>query len=230
MQEAVSALQTVFEQIFRAAEKSGRDTDSVKLVGASKKKDAALIRNFRRSGLKDFGENYVQEFLGKHSDLVEEDINWHFFGHLQRNKVKYIIDKVDMIQSLDSVRLAKKIQKEAEKKERSSVDVLIQVNVGKEDQKSGIMPSELPELISEIKNLKNLNLRGLMSLPPFLEPEELRPYHRRLRELRDRMLTEMKLDSGIFCELSMGMSRDFAVAVEEGATIVRVGTLLFGER
>ncbi len=230
MQEAVSALQTVYEQIFRAAEKSGRDTDSVKLVGASKKKDAALIRNFRRSGLKDFGENYVQEFLGKHSDLVEEDINWHFFGHLQRNKVKYIIDKVDMIQSLDSVRLAKKIQKEAEKKERSSVDVLIQVNVGKEDQKSGIMPSELPELISEIKNLKKLNLRGLMSLPPFLEPEELRPYHRRLRELRDRMLTEMELDSGIFCELSMGMSRDFAVAVEEGATIVRVGTLLFGER
>lgn len=230
MQEAVSALKTVYEQIFRAAEKCGRDPDTIKLVGASKKKDSTLIRKFIRSGLKDFGENYVQEFLGKHSDLSEEDISWHFFGHLQRNKVKYIIDKVDIIQSLDSVRLAKKIQKEAKKKERSSVDVLIQVNVGKEEQKSGIMPSELPELISEIKNLDSLNLRGLMSLPPFLEPEELRPYHRRLRELRDKMIIEMKLDPEIFCELSMGMSQDFTVAVEEGATMVRVGTLLFGKR
>ncbi len=230
MESKIELLKKVYQVVGGAAEIGGRRADDVRLIGVSKRKPAQLIRDFRRAGLRDFGENYVQEFLDKYEELKDEDIVWHFIGSLQRNKVKYIVDKVAMIHTVDSVKLAAEIEKQAEKKEIPFIDVLIQVNVGKEEQKGGIEENELAAAFEEISKMNHLRVRGLMSIPPFLEAEELRPYHRRLREVYLRLVRDFSLDQDVFSELSMGMSADFDVAIEEGATMVRVGTLIFGER
>ena len=230
MREKIDLLKKVYEVISGAADISGRDGHDVKLIAVSKKKPAEDILNFRRAGVVDFGENYVQEFIEKYETLKEEDIRWHFIGHLQSNKVKYIVDKVFMIHTVDKVSLAQEIQKQAEKNGLPFVNVLIQVNVGEEPQKSGVMPEDLYELVNEVLKFDRIRVRGLMSIPPFLDSEELRPYHRKLFELRRNVLEKTDADPNVFKELSMGMSGDFDTAIEEGSTMVRIGSMLFGAR
>lgn len=230
LRNKIDLIKNVYTAIKESAENSGRDVTQVRLVAVSKTKPVEDILQFRRAGIREFGENYVQEFIEKYEALADHDILWHFIGTLQSNKVKYIIDKVYMIHTVDSVSLAAEIQKQAEKKNVHKVKVLIQVNVGNEPQKGGVNPEDLVEIYNEINKFDRISIRGLMSIPPFLEAEELRPFHRKLFDLRDMILKESSADPSEFRELSMGMSADFDVAIEEGATIVRIGSILFGER
>jgi len=230
VKKTIDLLKKVYEAIGVAAEISGREGQNIKLIAVSKKKPAEDVLRFRRAGVVDFGENYVQEFVEKFETLKEEDLRWHFIGHLQRNKVKYIVDKVFMIHTVDKISLASEIQKQAQKFDLPFVNILIQVNIGEEPQKSGVLPDDLEELVNEILKLDRIRLRGLMSIPPFLTSEELKPYHRKLFELRRDILENTEADPMIFKELSMGMSGDFDTAIEEGSTMVRIGSLLFGAR
>lgn len=223
----IALLKKMYTIIYESADLARREGDVVKLIGVSKKKPAEMVESFRRAGLRDFGENYVQEFVEKYETLKELDIVWHFIGKLQRNKVKYVIDKASWIHTVDSIRLAQEIQKQAEKKEIAYINCLIQVNIGQEEQKSGISETELPEMLKEIASFDRLKIRGLMSIPPFLDSESLRPYHKKLAAIFHDVKPQM---NELFTELSMGMSNDFDVAIEEGATMVRVGTMLFGSR
>ena len=225
--EACERLEKVLERIESACRRSGRDPSGVTLLGATKTVPPQRIEEFYRCGLRTFGENRVQEFLRKAEALSHLDIDWHFIGRLQSNKVKYLIGKVSLIHSLDRRSLADEIQKRAERAGRVQ-EVLIEVNLGGEESKGGVPPEEAGELISYVLSLPALRVRGLMCIPPYLEdPEEVRPYFIKLRKLRDNLEREFSVS---LPHLSMGMSHDFEVAVEEGATIVRVGTLLFGER
>jgi pyridoxal phosphate enzyme (YggS family) len=229
-EELIANLRRVRENIAKACRRVGRPTDSVRLLGATKTKPPTVLRWAYEAGLKLFGENRVQEFLKKWEELRDlPDIEWHFIGRLQSNKVKYIIDKVRLIHSVDRPSLVDELQKRATKRGIKEVDVLLEVNVGGEETKGGVAPEEAPQLLEYIlKNAPALRVKGLMTIPPYREdPEEVRPYFARLRELRDKLAEEFNLE---LPELSMGMSHDYEVAVEEGATIVRVGSAIFGER
>lgn len=230
MHNKIALIKDVYSVIKESADNSGRDVSEIKLVAVSKTKPVEDITAFRMAGIREFGENYVQEFIDKFESLKDADILWHFIGSLQRNKVKYIIDKVHMIHTVDSIALATEIQKQAGKKNVRKVKCLLQVNVGQEPQKGGIEPDELCEIYNKIRQMDRLSVRGLMSIPPFLSAEELRPYHRKLYDLRTKIINECSADPMEFKELSMGMSADFDVAIEEGATIIRLGSILFGER
>jgi pyridoxal phosphate enzyme (YggS family) len=221
------SLEHVIELMEEACERTGRSLEEVTLLGASKTVPPETIRRFYNCGLKTFGENRVQEFLGKYEVLKDLDIDWHFIGRLQRNKVKYLMRKVSLIHSLDREPLAYEIDKRAGR-EGIVQEVLIEVNVGGEETKGGVQPQDLNRLYEYTLSLKNLKVVGLMTIPPYMEnPEEVRPFFRKLRELKE----ELERNYGVKLKhLSMGMSHDFTVAIEEGATIVRVGTLLFGER
>ncbi len=220
-------LEKVLERIERACVRAGRDPKEVKLLGASKTVPPERIRTFYECGLKTFGENRVQEFLKKLDKLSDLSIDWHFIGRLQTNKVKYLMGKVSLIHSLDRESLADEIDKRAGKAGKVQ-DVLIEVNVGGEESKGGVEPEKLRNLFEYALSKENLRVIGLMTIPPYLEdPEEVRPFFAKLRYLKDSLEREFGLE---LPHLSMGMSHDFEVAVEEGATIVRVGTLLFGER
>ena len=225
--DACKKIESVMADIEDACRRVGRDPSEVTLLGASKTVPPEVIKEFYRCGLRCFGENKAQEFLAKYEALEGLEIDWHFIGRLQTNKVKYLIGRVSLIHSLDRKPLADEIQKRAQK--RGAVqDVLIEVNVGGEESKGGVEPERLKELYEYARGMENLRVIGLMTIPPYFEnPEEVRPYFVRLRELRDQLEEEFgeKLP-----HLSMGMSHDFKVAVEEGATIVRIGTRLFGER
>ena len=223
-------LERVREEIEKACQKAGRGPNCVKLLGATKTKPPQVLRWAYELGLKVFGENRVQEFLQKWEALRDiKDIEWHFIGRLQSNKVKYIIDKVVLIHSVDRPSLVDELQKRATKKGIKKVDVLLEVNVGGEETKGGVSPQEAPKLLEYIlEKAPNLEVLGLMTIPPYREnPQEVRPYFAKLRELRDKLQEEFKLE---LPELSMGMSHDYPVAIEEGATIVRVGSAIFGER
>jgi PLP dependent protein len=230
LQNRIELLKNVYTAISESAEIRGRDVSEIRLVAVSKTKSVEDILAFRRAGIRDFGENYVQEFIEKHELLKDQGIIWHFVGTLQKNKVKHIVDKVNLIHTVDSFSLAAEIQKQAEKKNIDRIKVLLQVNVGSEPQKGGIMPEDVVSTYNEIKQLERISVRGLMSIPPFLTAEELRPYHRELFNLREKIIKECFADPFEFKELSMGMSADFDVAIEEGSTIVRIGSILFGER
>ncbi len=230
MEREITVLKEVWRRIGDAAVRSGRRADEVRLLAVSKGQPIEKMRALRRAGAMLFGENYVQEFLEKYEALRDDDIHWHFIGRLQTNKVKYLIDKVECIHSVDSIKLAEEIQKQAEKHRIAKMPILLQVNIGEEETKGGAAAEEVIALYRSVTAFDRIEVRGLMTLPPFLDPEEVRPYFRRLRELRDRIVREEKADTVLFRELSMGMSHDFEVAVEEGATIVRLGTLLFGPR
>ncbi len=222
-----SSLEAVLERIERACERSRRDISEVKLLGASKTVPAERLRDFYECGLRVFGENRVQEFLSKYESLKSLDIEWHFIGRLQSNKVKYIIDKVVLIHSLDRESLAQEIQKRAQRLGKVQ-EVLIEVNVGEEESKGGVKPDGAAPFLERVLEMENLKVVGLMCIPPYKEnPQDVRPYFAKLREIKE----ELERKVGIpLKELSMGMSHDFEVAIEEGATIVRVGSLLFGER
>ncbi len=230
MESKLELLKKVYHIINESSAVSGRTVSDVKLIAVSKKKSAENIEELRRCGVRDFGENYVQEFLEKYEKLKDLDINWHFVGTLQRNKVKYIIDKVCMIHTVDSIKLAKEISKEAVKKNIHKIKVLLQVNVGREPQKGGVLPEEIFDAYNEISIMEKVEICGLMSIPPFLSSEELRPYHRDLSRLYLDVINKCNADPSVFKELSMGMSEDFDTAIEEGATIIRLGTILFGAR
>ena len=218
-------LSEVNERIAAACDRAGRDVSDVKLVAVTKTRSVAVIREAMAAGMVDVGENYVQEMRDKQAEM-EQGPHWHYIGHLQRNKVKYIAPWVHMIHTIDSLRLAQEVDKRAAGHQRC-IPILVQVNIAREDVKSGCDPDEAEELIREIAKLEHLELRGLMTMPPFWEPEKLRPFFRDLRQLRDRLQTQNDI---ALPELSMGLSADFEVAIEEGATMVRIGTAIFGPR
>ena len=221
-------LQEVNDRIEKACVKAGRNIDEVTLIAVSKTKPLSDIEELILYGTKEFGENKVQELVDKYEN-VSTPVNWHLIGHLQTNKVKYIVDKVSLIHSVDSLKLAKEIQKEAAKK-NVIVNILVQVNVANEDTKFGLDTSEVLHLVNEISILPNIRIKGLMTIAPYVEnPEDNRPYFKELKQL----LLDIKsknIDNVDMSILSMGMTNDYEVAIEEGATMVRVGTGIFGER
>ena len=228
MSQISNNLERVREQIFKAASRVGRSPQDIQLVTVSKTVDLERIRQVIEAGATILGENYVQEARKKIEELGQ-DVRWDFIGHLQSNKVKYAVDLFEMIHSVDRLSLAQEINKVAEKKGRK-VKVLVQVNISGEEAKSGIDSEGVIPLIRKITSLSNLSLEGLMTMPPYFDdPEKARPYFIALRELRDKILEEHIEDLRLK-ELSMGMSGDFEVAIEEGSTLVRVGTAIFGKR
>lgn len=221
-------LKEVEEKIKRAAERGGRDRSEVKLVAVSKTVDVPLVREAIEAGHQLFGENRVQEARDKIEE-IGRDVVWHMIGHLQRNKVKYIFDLFDMVHSVDSIPLAKEIEKVGSRLGKT-MDILIQVNISGEETKHGMGAEETIKIIKEVARFNHVSIKGLMTMPPFFDdPEDARPYFIRLKELRDE-IEEKGIEGVSVKELSMGMSNDFEVAVEEGATMVRVGTAIFGPR
>ena len=221
-------LNTVESQIAEACRRSGRSRDSVRLIAVSKTKPASMLQEAYDLGCRDFGENKVQELVEKYEQLPK-DIRWHMIGHLQRNKVRYIVDKVAMIHSVDSLRLAEEISKEALKK-NVTVPILVEVNVAGEESKFGVSPSETAALVEEIAKLPNIIVKGLMTIAPYTDhPEENRLYFANLKQIYVDII-QKNIDNVCMGELSMGMTGDYGIAVEEGATYIRVGTGIFGER
>ena len=219
-----SILTHIYDKIAIAAIKSGRNASDVCLVGVTKTMDVIMAGKLVEAGLTDLGENKVQELLPKYEALSKCDgLNWHFIGHLQRNKVKFIIDKVKMIHSVDSLALAKEIDKRA-KQVNKTIDILIEVNIASEENKHGVSKEDSSILAKEILTLKNIRLQGLMCIAPFVEnPEDNRLCFENMRKL---LVDINKWYPHNLKELSMGMSGDYAVAIEEGATMVRIGTAL----
>ncbi len=221
-------LQAIREDIRQACIRSGRNPEEVTLIAVSKTKPVSMIQEAIQAEQIVFGENKVQELCSKYEELPK-NLHWHMIGHLQRNKVKYVADKVALIHSVDSFRLAKTIDQEGEKIGRV-IPLLIEVNVAQEETKFGVSVEDTLPLISEISTLSHVEIRGLMTIAPYVEdPEENRPVFRKLKQLsvdiKDKNMNNVYMDI-----LSMGMTNDYQVAVEEGATLVRVGTGIFGER
>lgn len=228
--------QDIQNRISRACARSGREVRSVRLLGASKTVSAWRLQQFFAVGLNEVGENYVQEGVDKKVILGQNrSLRWHLIGALQSNKAKIVVREFDLIHSVDRLSLAQAINKAAREIGKTQ-KVLLQVNIGGEATKAGCAPSELKELAHYCRNLEHLRVCGLMCLPPYDDdPEKTRPYFRQLRDLRDELQAQNSFfDKGLnrefSGELSMGMSDDFEVAIEEGATIIRLGTVLFGRR
>ena len=221
-------LEQVRENIKKACEKVGRDVSEITLISVSKTKPVPMLQEAYDAGSRDFGENKVQEIMDKYP-VLPHDIRWHLIGHLQRNKVKYIVNKVFLIHSVDSLRLAEEISSQAEKKQ-VEVDVLVEVNIAQEESKFGTSREEAISLVEEIAKLPHVHVKGLMTIAPFVEnPEDNRKYFRQIKELSVDIMKK-NIDNVSMGVLSMGMTGDYMVAVEEGATMVRVGTGIFGER
>lgn len=226
----IDNIKTIYRGISHAAMRAGRDPHDVRLIAVTKMVDAGLVRQAVEAGLRDFGENRVQEgrdkILRLRTDIPGSPVTWHLIGHLQKNKAGTAVEFFDLIHSVDSPQLAEVINKKAEiagKRQR----ILVQVKLSDEESKYGITKDNLLPLLDLIQGMSNLKAEGLMTIPPFFDsPEVVRPYFRKLRQLRDYAEEE----GFVLPELSMGMSNDFEVAIEEGATIVRVGTAIFGER
>ena len=221
-------LRDVEKKIEDACRRSNRDPKEVTLIAVSKTKPVEMLQEVYDAGGRNFGENKVQEIMDKY-DQLPADINWHMIGHLQRNKVKYIVDKVKMIHSVDSLRLAETIDKEAKKK-GVTVPILVEVNVAEEDSKFGLSLEEVTALVEDISKLSNVRVCGLMTVAPFVEdPEENREVFRSLKKLSVDIAAK-NINNVTMSVLSMGMTNDYEIAIEEGATMVRVGTAIFGER
>ena len=224
----VENLAEVERNICAACERAGRRREEVTLIAVSKTKPVSMIEELLPGGTRDFGENKVQELCEKYEQLPKE-IRWHLIGHLQRNKVKYVVDKACLIHSVDSLRLAQAISEEG-KKRGLTVPVLIEVNVAGEESKFGVAPEETEGLIREIAKLPAISVKGLMTIAPFVEdPEENRSHFAKLKKLNVD-IKRKSIDNVSMNVLSMGMTGDYEVAIEEGATMVRVGTGIFGER
>ncbi|OGP83215.1 MAG: YggS family pyridoxal phosphate enzyme [Deltaproteobacteria bacterium RBG_16_54_11] len=226
MGEIEKNLRRVRERMEHAAAKAGRDPREIKLMAVTKTVTVERIREAMEAGATIFGENYVQEARSKIEEIGQAGIQWHLIGHLQTNKARYAVRLFDLIHSVDGITVARDLDKRAAA-EGKIVDCLIEVNLSQENSKFGISKEMTPELAHELRDLKNISLKGLMTMPPYADdPEAARPYFIALRELKE----EIKQDDIPLSELSMGMSTDFAVAIEEGATIVRIGRAIFGER
>jgi hypothetical protein len=228
--DLIDNLKKVEKNIEEAALRSGRKRDDITLLAVSKNHSLDDLKILRKAGVKIFGENLVQELQEKDEKLKSEGIiqDWHFIGHLQRNKVKYLMrmENCRMIESIDSLRLAKEVNKRASKNNRI-IPVLIEINAAGDENKYGIKAEHSEEFLKKLLNLKYLDIKGLMTVLPYLDnPEDLRPYFKKMKKLFDSLSKNtIKLD-----ELSIGMTNDYQIAIEEGATIVRVGTALFGKR
>lgn len=223
------SLGKIRERIDLACRKAGRDPDDVRLLAVAKTFQAERVREVLASGLFDIGENYVQELLAKREQLADDRIRWHFIGHLQTNKVKYVAAWVHLIHAVDSVRLAAEIDTRAAKVGRT-IDLLIEVNSTGEESKFGVAPAETKTLVKELAGFDHIRICGLMTMSLFdPDPEVSRPIYRRLRQIRDDV-AGLRQNNLQMKHLSMGMTGDFEVAIEEGATIVRIGTALFGKR
>ena len=221
-------LYEVEKNIQAACLRAGRKREEVTLVAVSKTKPVSMLEEIYNENIRHFGENKVQELCEKF-ETMPKDINWHMIGHLQRNKVKAVIDKATLIHSVDSIRLAETIEQEAAKKD-IIVDILIEVNVAEEDSKFGLKIDEVLSMIETISAFPHVRIKGLMTIAPFVDdPEENRPVFAQLRKLSVDIANK-NIDNVSVEILSMGMTNDYQVAIEEGATIVRVGTAIFGER
>ena len=221
-------LEEVRERVNAACLRAGREPKSVTLIAVSKTKPAQAVQEAYEAGARDFGENKVQEILQKQPALPQ-DIRWHMIGHLQRNKVHQVIGKAVLIHAVDSLRLAEQIEQEAAKR-NLDVDVLLEINVAKEESKYGFFLEDAEEAIRQISSLPHVHIKGLMTIAPFVEnPEENRGIFQKLYQFSVD-INDKNIDNVTMGVLSMGMSGDFEVAIEEGATMVRVGTSIFGAR
>ena len=221
-------LEEVRKNIEEACKRAGRDPKEVTLIAVSKTKPVPMLEEAYEAGARDFGENKVQEIVQKKPELPE-DIRWHMIGHLQRNKVHQVMGKAVLIHSVDSLRLAEQIETEAAKKDMVA-DILLEVNVAKEESKFGMMPEDVEEMAGQIAALPHLQIEGLMTIAPFVDdPEKNRPVFRKLYQLSVD-IKKKNIDNVNMGVLSMGMTGDYQVAVEEGSTMIRVGTGIFGAR
>ena len=219
---------SISNEIYDICQRVGRDKEDVTLIAVSKTHPASDIEELYTHGVRHFGENKVQELIDKY-EVLPKDIKWHLIGHLQTNKVKYIVDKVHLIHSVDSLKLAEQIEKEATKKD-VQVDILVQVNMANEDTKFGLDAAETISMVEEIAKLPHVHIKGLMTIAPFVDNgEENRKYFNGLKQLSVDIKAK-NIDNVSMDFLSMGMSGDYPVAIEEGATFVRVGTSIFGIR
>ncbi len=220
-------IEKISEKIEKVAAKSGRKPNEITLLAASKTRTPQEIKEAYLAGIKIFGENKIQEAREKIPFLSELPIKWHMIGYLQKNKAKYAVKLFKTIQSIDSEELLKEIEKRAVK-ENKTMDILIEVKLSPEETKHGIFPEKLPFLIEKVFEAEHLKLKGFMTIPPYMKnPENVRPYFIKLRKTKEEMETKF---STYFQHLSMGMTHDFEIAIEEGATIVRIGTAIFGRR
>ena len=228
MEDFKKNLEIIEENICNACKKAGRSRDEVTLIAVSKTKPVEDLQAVYDLNIRDFGENKVQELKDK-IEVMPKDMKWHMIGHLQRNKVKYIIGKVELIHSVDSLRLAEEISKQA-KKNNVNADILVEVNIGDEDSKFGISTDGVIELVKDIAKLENISIKGLMCVAPYVvDSEENRPLFHKIKDLSVDIMSE-NIDNVSMSILSMGMSNDYQVAIEEGATMVRIGSNLFGKR
>lgn len=222
-------LERVLERIKKAAAGCNRPVDAIRLIAVSKTMPAEIVKEAIEAGVTDLGENYIQEAREKVNTLAALPVNWHYIGHLQSNKAKYAVRLFDLIHSVDSLKLAQELDKYAQKNDKIQ-SILVQVNVAKEESKSGVYVENTIELLKNISHLANISVKGLMTMPPYFNaPEKVRPFFAALRELRDRVRA-LGIPSIAMDELSMGMTGDFEAAIQEGATMVRIGTAIFGER
>ena len=222
-------LENIMDRIKTAALSCKRKPESVRLVAVSKTVPTDRVREAINAGVTTLGENYMQEAREKFNALSSYNVSWHFIGHLQTNKAKYAVRLFDLIHTVDSLKLALELNKQS-KKINKIQQILIQINIGKEFSKSGVYKQDALKLTKEISGLENLAVKGLMTMPPFFDnPEKVRPYFSALRILRDH-IKEEAVENVSMEELSMGMTGDFEAAIEEGATLVRIGTAIFGKR
>ena len=229
MQTNKENLDNINKQVFDAAVFCGRNPETIQLIAVSKRKSVETIKEAIEAGAKHFGENYVQEAIEKIDILGKNSVCWHFIGHLQSKKAKIAVKYFEYIHTVDTLKLAKEIDKQA-KKNNKIQKILVQVNIGEEETKSGTRIENTLELVKQIRTLENLSLQGLMCMPPyFSDPEHARIYFKQLAQIKEKIIAHQK-DIGYMDHLSMGMSNDFIVAIEEGSTMVRVGTSIFGER
>lgn len=222
-------IDNIMERIKTAADKAGRDYKDITLIAVSKTVDAERAKEAVEGGINNLGENRVQELVSKYEQLQNQDIKWHMIGHLQKNKVKYIIDKVELIHSVESESLAKEIDKRA-KQHDLIAKVLIELNVGEEESKFGVKAEDIYEFAKSLEKFENIKVLGLMTVAPYAEnPEEIRWVFKKMKEIFDH-ISNMHLSNFDMKYLSMGMTNDFEIAIEEGANIIRIGTAIFGAR
>nr|WP_312576002.1 YggS family pyridoxal phosphate-dependent enzyme [Sedimentibacter sp.] len=216
-------------KVAQAAEKSGRNPDDITIIAVSKTVDSLRAKEAVESGLSNLGENRVQEFINKYEQLSNMEIKWHMIGHLQKNKVKYIIDKAELIHSVENLELANEINKRAKQNGIIS-KVLIELNIGEEDSKFGVKADEIYEFVKAVNQYDNILVTGLMTVAPYEEnPENVRWIFIKMKEIYDN-ISKMELKNTDMKYLSMGMTNDFEIAIEEGSNIVRIGTAIFGAR
>lgn len=219
----------ILSRIAKACERSGRNPEDITLIAVSKTVDADKARKAVESGIINLGENRVQELVDKYEKLSDIEVKWHMIGHLQKNKVKYIIDKVELIHSVESIELASEINKRA-LKNNLKANVLVELNIGEEESKFGISEENVYDFVKSLEQFENINVLGLMTVAPYAEdPEEIRWVFKKMKVIFDK-ISSMNIKNSNMKFLSMGMTNDFEIAIEEGANIIRIGTALFGAR